>query len=426
MKLKRRGNGKGTVAYLGKGRYKPYSARILLGWDKNGKPIQYDIDTFETELDALVFLENYHKNPTPLKIKQTKYDRIAVFTSTIYPLVPVETLSSSIVRKDKRNYTFRQVFEEMKALKFPTKEEMKLEKERHIKADGKYGLHNTLNMITAYNNSKGLYDFIYRELRTSDFQGFINSSGKGAPTIESMVKLYRNMDKFALQEDIIDKSYADYIIKPQSIAKERTPFTYEQVEALWNIEPQNNAESLIRDIYLIALYTGCRAEEIFSIFNKNVFLDEGYLITGIKTENGKNRQIPIHHKIKEIIKKYYDPKKEFLFTKNNGTRFFYGDFSTMHRKYFRDKYTFLENKSLHFARHTVETELQKFNVKPIIINSILGHRNGSTGADIYTHISLEEKKNAIELLTYQKPKLLVLNTKKEEKEPEKIIQIITN
>ncbi len=420
MNLKRRSNGKGTVVYLGKGRYKPYSARILLGWDINGKPIVYDIETFETELDALVFLENYHKDPKPLKIKQSKYDRIVIFTNTTYPLVPVETLSSTIVRKDKKNYTFKQVFEDMKKLKFPTKEEMKLERERHIRADGKFGLHNALNMTTAYNNSKGLHDFIYRDLRTSDFQTFINNSNKGSSPIQNMVKLYKNMDKFALQEDIIDKSYAEYLVKPKSQTKERTPFTYEQIEALWNIKPENNAENFICDIFLIALYSGCRAEEILSICNKNVFLKEDYFITGIKTDNGRNRQIPIHHKIKGIIEKYYNPKNEFLFTKNNNIRFDYGDFSEMYRKYFRDKYTFLEKKSLHFARHTVETEFQKLNVKPIIINSILGHKNGSTGADIYTHISLEEKKNAIELITYQTPKILILDDKKDKKILEKI------
>ena len=53
-KFSRRRNGTGIVVFLGKGRYKPYAARLLVGKDKNGKPIYHDIDTFETELDALV------------------------------------------------------------------------------------------------------------------------------------------------------------------------------------------------------------------------------------------------------------------------------------------------------------------------------------------------------------------------------------
>ena len=70
--IKKRPNGKGSAVYLGDGRYKPYAARITVGKDIEGIAIKYDIDHFETELEALVCLENYHKNPTPLQIKEEK------------------------------------------------------------------------------------------------------------------------------------------------------------------------------------------------------------------------------------------------------------------------------------------------------------------------------------------------------------------
>jgi len=135
--LGRRANGKGTAICLGKGRSKPWAARILIGKDINGKPIYFDINTFESQLDALVCLENYHKELTPLKIKKEKYDRIAFFSQTPYPLVPVENINSVIKRTNKTNYTFKQLFEEMKKVKFPTKEEIKLELEQHIKPERK-------------------------------------------------------------------------------------------------------------------------------------------------------------------------------------------------------------------------------------------------------------------------------------------------
>ena len=160
-KFSRRKNGTGTAVFLGKGRYKPWAARILIGKDKNGRPITYDINTFETDLDAIVCLENYHKNPTPLKIKKAKYNRIVFFPQTPYPLVPVDNILSSVHRKDKKNYTFKQVFEEMQKVLFPTKEEIKLELEKHIKPEnGKFAYHNSRNMLTAYHNSTGLYDKI--------------------------------------------------------------------------------------------------------------------------------------------------------------------------------------------------------------------------------------------------------------------------
>ena len=43
----------------------------------------------------------------------------------------------------------------MKNNLFPTKEEMQIEREKHIKpGNGKFALHSSLNMINAYNHSK--------------------------------------------------------------------------------------------------------------------------------------------------------------------------------------------------------------------------------------------------------------------------------
>lgn len=59
---------------------------------------------------------------------------------------------------------------------------------------------------------------------------------------------------------------------------------------------------------LILLYTGIRAEEFLILENKNIHLDDQYFITGVKTDAGKSRIIPIHNDILPIIQKYYNPK----------------------------------------------------------------------------------------------------------------------
>ena len=61
----------------------------------------------------------------------------------------------------------------------------------------------------------------------------------------------------------------------------------------------------------------------------------------------------------------------------------------------------------------LKQELQRLNVKPTIINSIMGHKNGNVGSDTYNHISIEEKIEAIKLVTYKSGKIVVLkNIKK--------------
>ena len=402
--MRRRKNGKGTVAYLGNNRNKPYAARILIGKDLEGKPLYYDIETFEEKIDALVCLENYHKNPTPLYIKENKYNRIVTFPQHPYPLVAVVNPKKKIVEKIRKDtYTFKQLYEEFKEIKLPTKEEIKLEKERHIKPKGKFAYNYSRGMITAFNNSKELYDRVYKDLKTSDFQTFLNNCKKSYDTIRQMYNLYIKLDEYALQEDIIEKSYAQHIVlnNTKTSKIKREPFSYEQIEYLWNIKPENYKEDFVRDILLLTIYTGCRIEELLSIYNNKIFLDKNYFVTGLKTQAGINREIPIHPEIKYIFEKYFNPKNEFLFIMPNGKRVNY-DYYLYHYKFnFIKKHEFLNHHTAHDGRHTLRTELEKLNVKQIIINGIIGHSNENVGQDIYTHISVEEKLEAIKLISYK-------------------------
>ena len=56
----------------------------------------------------------------------------------------------------------------------------------------------------------------------------------------------------------------------------------------------------------------------------------------------------------------------------------------------------------------LRNELRKLGVKDIIINSIIGHSNDDVGEDIYSHISIEEKLEAIKMVTYKKQKKLYI------------------
>lgn len=414
-KMKRRANGKGSAIYLGENREKPWGARITIGRDINGIAIRHYIGTFETELEALVCLENYRKEPYPLYIKDSKYNRIVTFSSIPYPLVSVENPKKDIVEKIKKdNYTFKQLFEEFKEMKLPTEKEIKLEKEKHIKPKGKFGYHYSRGLITAYHNSKPLYDKVYKDLRTSDFQTFLNNCNKSYDPMKQMVTLFKNLDQYALQEDIIDKGYAQHICitNTKTSKKAKTIYTYEQIKYLWNIKPENYKEEFIKDILLLALYTGCRAEELLFIYTKNIFLDKNYFIGGIKTQAGINREIPIHPKIKPIIEKYYNSKNEFLFHMPStiaGNRKANYDYYLYHYKFnFIEKHPKLEHHTAHECRHTFRTELEKLNIKQVVINSIMGHSNDDTGLDVYTHISVEEKLEAVKMINYKEQKKIYI------------------
>lgn len=430
MKSKKRANGKGSAIYLGENRIKPWGARITIGKDINGTPIRHFIDFFETELDALVCLENYHKEPYALYIKEDKYNRIAIFPKNPYPLVSVKDPNKELIEKIKKdNYTFKQLYEKFKDAKMLTKEEEQLEKKYHIRPDNKpFGRHYCLGMKTAFNNSKDLHDKVYKDLKASDFMKHLKECGRGKESQRQMVNLYMNLDKYALEEDIITKGYAQFITtttsnrkeikkaKDKKIEKDRL-FSYEQIEYLWNFETRSKGlkehtkkerEQFIRDFWLMLLYCGCRADELLSVYTANVFLEDNYFIGGLKTEAGINRTIPIHPAVKHLYKKYYNPKNEFLFMQPNGNKMDY-DYYLYHYKYnFKDLHPEVSEHTAHDARHTLRNELRKLNVKDIIINSIIGHSNDDVGEDIYSHVSIEEKLEAIKLVKYVEQKKIFI------------------
>ena len=414
--MKRRANGKGNAIYMGSNRENPWVARITLGQDEEGRQIRHYLGCFKTELEALIYLEDYHKKPTPIYIKQAKFDKIFLPANFDYPLIPVENPKLEkyrMIQKDK--YTFAQVYEEFAKKKLLTDEEMRLAKEQNIKVKGKFSYGVSRTYKTYYMHTEKLQKRIYRELKTKDFQDLINdinSKRSGGAITAQLIRLFRSMDKYALQEGIIEKGYTQFINNDTANIKKKTKniFTYDEIYKLENMKVDRKRDKLIKDILLIALYTGCRVSEILFLENKNIHIEKGYFVGGSKTVAGINREIPIHHKIKPIIQKYYNKDNEFLLEDNgkayNYTGFFSNSFNTM-----RKKYDFLKCHSIHECRHTFRTELEKLNIKQVVINSILGHKNGDVGLDVYTHISLEDKKYAVNMIDYSKKnKLVVLKT----------------
>ncbi len=310
-----------------------------------------------------------------------------------------------------------------------TKDEAQLEKKYHIRPKNKpFGRHYCRGMVTAFHNSKPLYDRVYKDLRASDFNKHLKECKRGTDSQRQMVNLYMNLDKFALEEDIIEKGYAQFITavtcnrkeikksKGKKIEKERL-FTYEQINYLWNFKTKSKGlkehtkkerEMFIRDFWLMLLYSGTRADELLSVYTANIFLDDNYFIGGLKTDAGINREIPIHPAVKHLYEKYYNPNNEFLFMQPNGNKMDYDYYLYHYKNNFKDLHPEVSEHTAHDARHMLRNELRKLGVKDIIINSIIGHSNDDVGEDIYSHVSIEEKQAAIKMVTYKEQKKLYI------------------
>ena len=396
--MKRRPNGKGTVVKLNGNRVNPYVARILIGYNYLGQPILHQIGAYKTQIDGWIALEEFHKSSKPVYVAKEVFDRIETFPIAPYNLVPTNNVNTrkayEVLRK---NVTFRQVFEMLKEEKFPTAEETAEEKLHHTKSYGKFSCSYAVTLGSSYNKCTSLYDRIYADLRTRDFQKLIDSlirAGLKDGSILILLNLLGNMDEIALKNEIITTGYAKFINFTSTAKKsKKSIFTRDEILAV-----KEAPDGLVKDILLICLYSGLRISEVLSLYNKNIFLDKDYAIGGLKTKSGIDREIPLHPLIKTIILKYYNINNEFLFHKNG--KKYTNELYTYYFRRFKQAHPGIGNHTTHECRHTFRTELERMNIKPVVINALMGHSNGNVGLDVYTHITLEEKIEAVSRIMY--------------------------
>ena len=123
--------------------------------------------------------------------------------------------------------------------------------------------------------------------------------------------MFNQILDYAIEYELIDKNYArDFSISKEDrkeMAEKREshiPYTDEEMEKLW----QNINSNPIIDIILIQCYTGWRPKELEIMKISDVDLGLRTMKGGVKTKAGKNRIVPIHSKIYELVRKHYEER----------------------------------------------------------------------------------------------------------------------
>ena len=113
---------------------------------------------------------------------------------------------------------------------------------------------------------------------------------------------------YAEEHELVDKNYArtfkltDDIIKDvEEEKKDHIDFTNEEMQKLWD----NIYDVDYVDVLLIQCYSGWRPQELGLLKIKNVDLDNWFITGGMKTDAGKDRIVPVHPKIRSLVKYRY-------------------------------------------------------------------------------------------------------------------------
>ena len=107
--------------------------------------------------------------------------------------------------------------------------------------------------------------------------------------------------------------YSSLTTAPPIPETKRTPFTPEQINELWKIKDEPWVDTV-----LIYLYTGFRLNELLGMKTEQVNIKEWYFQGGIKSASGKDRIVPIHERIKPLVKALVDQGNKYLFSHQGG------------------------------------------------------------------------------------------------------------
>lgn len=270
-KRRRLPNGFGTISEIkNQNLRKPFRALVCVGKNFYGKPIYKSLKPetyFKTYNDAYAALLEYHKNPYDLDSDLTVEQLYEKWTDKYF-----ESLSNP-------------------------------SSERTIKS--------------AWNYCSAVYNMRAKDLRARHIKGcmedgtyVVNGKEKHpSPTTKTKIKsLFNLMLDYAEEHELVDKNYArtfklaDDIIKDvKEEKKDHIDFTNEEMQKLWN----NLYNVDYVDVLLIQCYSGWRPQELGLLKIENVDLDNWFITGGMKTDAGKDRIVPVHPKIRSLVKYRY-------------------------------------------------------------------------------------------------------------------------
>lgn len=329
-------NGFGRITKI-KGRLrKPYRAMVTIGKDSTGRPIGRLLKPnayFETYNEAYAALVEYNRDPFDLtnditvqqlyeKWSKEYFDKIVLGTARSYKLAwrysePLRDMNIRDVRM------------------------------RHVK--------------TLYEEGT----IVYR-----------GEKRKPTDTIKLRIRsLWIAMFDYAVENEYLDRNRLKDLKNVSYSSKENfhTIYYFDELQKIWD-----NADMETAKILLVQCYSGLRPGELLNLKKKNIDVDNNTMIAGSKTKAGKDRIVPIHPLIKNIVIDLMSNDTEYLLR--------YRSYAGLLKQFTKLKDLIgLENThKLHDGRKTFVTMAKKYDLNEYAIKHIIGHSVSDLTESTYT------------------------------------------
>lgn len=350
-------NGFGQITKIsGRNLKNPYRAMVTVGKDDSGRPICKLLRPnayFATYNDAYAALAEYNRDP---------YD-----------------LSTQI--------TMDELFKTWSA-------SHKTENPRSIK-----------NIKYAWAYCEQLYNKPVQSIRGRHIRALFDSPYKTVndekiyASPSTMVVLKSTMNQlcaYAVERDLMQRNYAkDVNITNSHQEKHHKSFSEVEMEILWALSEGDKYAKII----IMQCYMGWRPSEILSIKRENINLTEMTITGGSKTNAGKNRIVPIHSKVQNIVLEFLAESdgSEWLFPSpvKMDQHIVYNTYS----KFFENimKHDGFESGHLpHDCRKQFVTMAKNANVDEYALKRIIGHAITDMTEEVYTDRPIKWLREEIE------------------------------
>lgn len=369
----RRPNGTGSIYFRKDNKSKPYAAASSV----TGKRVY--LGSFATKTEAVRALTDYENNPiTSLNI----------------------TLEQ--LHKEWMSVSYRNIGESTKQ-----------------------------NYNTSWDKLKPLHKRKFRDLRTGDLQAiidyyeaphhkagvggklmYIDNNGKSTYTVTNEIKicdglkysalhkikcLLTKMYTYALQNDIVNKNYATFIMLPEKNITEKTRFTDIQLE----IVKQNVNKVPYADYIYAMCYLNFRVSEFLELTRDNYYINETGIpvfVGGKKTEAGTNRLVPIHPNIQPIIENCINKNGDTIFCDEKGKALSKDKFRLNYFYLALDKMGLPRTLTPHSCRRTFSTMMSAAGARQEDIIALMGHTDFEIDIKHYINQEADTLYKAIKLM----------------------------
>lgn len=318
-----------------------------------------------------------------------KYATIGYYETKAKALQALAAFNETPYNLEWNNLTFKEVYE------LWVKEYQK-----------KLSVNSSMRTITsAYKYTEPLWNMKFSSLKTSNLKECIENArildNKGEIRVASVrtkgriKSVFNMMYRYALENDIVSKNYAELFSVSDICTKEderkilRKPFEDNEIKRLFELVEEEE----IADMVLINIFSGWRPSELVSLKTKDVNIETGIMKGGMKTDSGRNREVPIHYAVKDlIIKRYKQAEKngdEFLFTSAKRK-----DNPIMTYNKYRHRFSDLMRHTgfchtPHDTRHTFITKAKMAKVDEYALKRIVGHSIKDITESVYAHRNSE-------------------------------------